>query len=252
MVTMKEQLILSETELEKIKDSTLFYPCSGNDLLVPIEIFSPYVIDFWFVDTGYFTPGNQDTRFSGLDKPADEQRPVLERDNRYELISKDIIGPPSWSSEDRDIIPCILTEAYRHIQTGRKIRIHRRRGYGYSAFRTEIETLGVFFYRGDSQGEGGSGNQWLREEHIYEICNKLINDGLIVSDGSDGSPYPSYKGKGGIYKRTWKKLRSSASKDPEELIRLAGSFTDHRQRLFRCVGYAGEKYGPTMIWQVAR
>jgi len=63
---MKERLILGKDELESIRDSTLFYPCSGNDLLVPIELFSPYVTDFWFVDRGYFSPGHHGTKHYGF------------------------------------------------------------------------------------------------------------------------------------------------------------------------------------------
>ena len=28
------------------------------------------------------------------------------------------------------------------------------------------------------------------------------------------------------------------------------AFQDNKGRRFTCVGYAGKKYGPTMIWQV--
>jgi hypothetical protein len=58
----------------------LFYPGSGNDLLVPIQLFSPFVTDFWFVDKGYFSPGHQDTHYDGLDIPATMQRPLLADD----------------------------------------------------------------------------------------------------------------------------------------------------------------------------
>ena len=169
---MKGHFVLGKEQLERVKDSALFYPCSGNDLLTPIELFSPYVTDFWFVDRGYFSPGHQDTKFYGFDVSANKQRSVLEENSRYELLAKEVVGPPTWSPENRDITPCILTKTYRHIQTEREIKIRRRRGYGYSAFRSEINALGVFFYRGDSHGEGGSGNLWLKDEHIDEICNK--------------------------------------------------------------------------------
>jgi hypothetical protein len=52
---MKERLIPLDKEiLERINNSKLFYPCSGDDWEIPIELFSPYVTDFWFVDKGYF------------------------------------------------------------------------------------------------------------------------------------------------------------------------------------------------------
>jgi hypothetical protein len=251
---MKESLILDREVLERISNSKLFYPCSGNDLQTPIKLFSPYVTDFWFVDRGYFSRGHSSIKNDGLDAPADKQRPVLEGDGQYRLLNTEIDGPPNWHSRDVDITPCILSETYRHIQTNREVTIHRRRGYGFSALRKEkgIDKLGVFFYRGDSAGEGGSGNLWLKPDHLDEVCNKLFDGGLIVSDGSDGTMY--YRN-GGIYKELWKYRQRNynpkkLSKCPEELIKNMKSFTDIKGRRFSCIGYAGRKYAPTMIWQV--
>ena len=241
--------ILNTKYLEKIKDTKLFYPCSGNDLHVPIELFSPYVTDFLFVDRGFFSPRHRDTVHYGFDAPADKQRPVLDGDTRYVLKKTKINGPPYWPREKRDIIPCILSETYMHRASDREVRIHRRRGYGFSALRTEnwIEALGVFFYRGDSQGEGGSGNHWLRGEHLEEVLTKLIPGGLLVLDGSDGSPY---KRRTGIYRELCKYTHNAPPQSPEELIASMNEITDEKGRHYNCVGYAGERYGPTMIWQV--
>jgi hypothetical protein len=254
-MNMNERFILKVKELERVNNSTLFYPCSGNDLLLPIELFSPYVTDFWFVDRGYFSPGHQDTKDFGLDVSADKQplALVLGKDTRYEYVenSRKIDGPPSWRFENRDISPCILSETYRHKETHREIRIHLRRGYGFSAFRSEIKELGVFFYRGDSWGEGGSGNLWLEEGHMDEVCNKLIDCGLIVSDGSDGSPRCGYR-EGGVYKEMWKYSWKEVSMEIDALVASFKSFTDSKGRILKCVGYAGRRYGPTMIWQVMK
>jgi len=240
----REQFVVGKEQLEKVKDLALFYPCSGRDFLVPIEIFSPYVTDFWFVDCNYFLLG----------KPADKQQPVLDRNRQYELLSKNIEGPPAWPSSERDITPCILTETYRHLKTNRIIRVHRRRGYGYSALRFEkrMGKLGVFFYRGDSEGEGGSGNHWLRQEHLDEVFAKLIDGGLLVLDGSNGRPY-QLKRRSGILREICKyahKTDREISKTPEELIASMSTVVDKKGRQYNCIGYAGMKYGPTMIWQV--
>ena len=240
---LPERYIVGREQLEKVKDLTLFYPCSGRDLSVPIKIFSPYVTDFWFVDCNYFS---QNT-------PADKQQPVLDRNRCYELLSKNIEGPPAWPSHEADITPCILTETYRHLKTGRIIRVHRRRGYGFSTLRFEkrMGKLGVFFYRGDSQGEGGSGNHWLKQEHLDEIFAKLINGGLLVLDGSDGRPY--YRKRKGIYKEICKYARDEDQhlpNNPEELLASMSTVVDNKGRKYSCVGYAGRKYEPTMIWQV--
>jgi hypothetical protein len=248
---IQDNVILAQNKLEQVKNSALFYPCSGSDLFIPIEIFSPYVTDFWFVDRGYFSPGHQDTRYFGLDVAADQQAPVLEEDSRYELLSKMIKGPPVWNKDDRDITPCILTETYRHLETGREIRIHKRRGYGFSALDKEIKIneLGVFFYRCDSSGEGGSGNLWLATSHINDICHKMIDGGLIVTDGSNEPERRHDRGHKELCR-----IRSCRPnlKTPEEFINFHQSFEDDRGRHFSCVGYAGMRCGPTMIWQVQK
>lgn len=230
--------IIAREHLETVRDTALFYPCSGNDLAVPIEIFSPYVTDFWFVDSRYFLDG----------RSAERQKAVLQRDDRYELVSKEVVGPPSWPATEKDITPCILTETYRHKATDRIIRIHRRRGHGFSALRTEqaIGKLGVFFYRGDSQGEGGSGNCWLDTEHLDDVFAKLICGGLLVLDGSDGS---WHKRESGIYQEICKYTHQELSMDPEALIASMKEVTDSANRVYQCIGYAGMRYGPTLIWQ---
>lgn len=123
--------------LQKLQGTTLFYPCSGNDLSVPIQLFSPFVTNFWFVDRGYFSPGHQDTRHYGLDAPADEQILILGKDKAYEWMNSITSGPVSWDRYSPNIEPCILTETYKHISSNTEIKIHRRRGYGFSAFQKE-------------------------------------------------------------------------------------------------------------------
>lgn len=235
-----------------IAGTALFYPCSGNDIEVPIRLFSPHVTEFWFVDRGYFTPGHQDTKQYGFDRPADEVAPVLVQDADYQLLGTNIEGQPYWRLSSRDIEPCILTETYRHLPSGRTIQIKRRRGYGFSAFRNDIRQIGVFFYRGDSQGEGGSGNLWLKPDHINEICAKLIDGGLLVTDGSQQSKWTKPAPNSEYWPLAQFHGGRPRPKDPEEILRGTRPFTDSKGRTFTCVGYAGERYGPTLIWRVAR
>ena len=121
---MKESVLIDKCHLEKVQDTALFYPCSGDDLLVPIEIFSPYVTDFWFVDRMYFSS----------ESTADKARPVLQNDARYKLLSKKIDGPSVWPSSNPDITPCVLTECYRHIETDRTISEGKGDGSIYKAW----------------------------------------------------------------------------------------------------------------------
>ncbi len=244
--------VLSNEALVSLADTALFYPCSGRDLDVPIRLFSPTVPEFWFVDRGYFTPGHQDTKRYGFDRSADEVVPLLEKDADYQLLRTDIEGMPSWILNNRDIEPCILTETYRHLPSGKTVKIKRRRGYGFSAFRNDIRQIGVFFYRGDSQGEGGSGNLWLNSDHIDEICSKLIDGGLLVTDGSQQSGGSDSSSRAEHYPLAQYHGSRSRSMSPEELVSSTKPFTDSKGRTFTCIGYAGERYGPTLLWRVKR
>lgn len=247
---MSSEFVLEKKKIQEIEDLSLFYPSSGNDCITPIKIFAPVITEFWFVDRGYFHPGHSDTRLYGFDAPADKQAPLL-NDSDYTLIDIRHSGPVSWERYQKDIEPCVLTEIYMHKPSKKQISIHRRRGYGFSAFRKEINKLGVFFYRGDSWGEGGSGNLWLESSHINEICEKLVDGGLIVTDGCNHGRRAS---KSRIYGELWKYLGRSEEKldAPNELVCSMKKFQDRCGRTFICIGYAGYRYGSTMIWQVRK
>ena len=240
---MDESVIIPEKLFAPLKGTSLFYPSCGNDMLLPVQLFSPFVTDFWFVDRGYFSPGHQDTHYYGLDIPANMQLPLLVDDENHEFVGSSIKGPPQWDCNIRNIKPCVLSEHYRHRPSNTDINVHRRRGYGFSAFRKEISSIGVFFYRGDSQGEGGSGNLWLIPEHLDEICDKLVNGGLIVTDGSNGG-YSRRRTK--LSKYYFKEIKKTG----QEIVNSCNPFVDKSGRQFKCVGYVGHRYGPTLIWQV--
>jgi hypothetical protein len=237
--------------LEKVQDRALFYPCSGGDLKLPIHTFSSYIRDFWFVDLCYFWPGHCHTADFGLDRPADEVSPYLADHPDYAFLDATIKGPVTGEIEDRwvlgrrrrDMTPCVRTEMYMHVPTGRYIRLHFRRGYGLSGFQKEKFRLGVFFYRGDSQGEGGSGNLWLVPKKIDLISSRLVNGGLIVTDGSNN-------GHNHHHDFLWN--HGKYSDRGMEVPVLGDQFVDHVGRTFTCVGNLGYRYGPTLAWQVTK
>jgi hypothetical protein len=229
-------------------NKTLFYPSSGDDWLVPIRLFAPDITDFWFVDKRYF--------IAGVTAPATKRPPALATHPDYQFIDKTVVGPPSWPSSRKEIEPCILTEAYVHRPSGQVIRLHWRRGYGFSALRRQCElaTLAVFFYRGDSLGEGGSGNLWLAPDHLAEILAKPIPGGLIVTDGSN--PGRNNQEYAPLYA-----LRHYSAADclargiaadqiGATLTHWAQPFRNRAGQSFTCVGFAGFRYGPTLIWRV--
>lgn len=243
----KRPYIIPQAQLERIKDLALFYPCSGEDYYDAIAVFSPYITDFWFVDKRYFTSR------SALDCP-----PVLRRKADYELLDVKVEGLPLFRIRDPHIWPCIRTETYKHLPSKRVIRIHKRRGYGYSTMRYEgrMGKLGVFFYRGDSPGGYGSGDHWLRGNKLSEIFTHLVDGGLLAIDGSNGGANSQrHSQQRGSYRELFKYYYSWTNGErltSQQLIEEVKTFTDKYQRKYTCVGYAGDRYGPTMIWKVDR
>ena len=71
----------------------------------------------------------------------------------------------------------------------------------------------------------------------------MSEGGVIVTDGS-GSGYRSVR-------KYWSYGDQYDSMSPEELVLAARPFTRAGFH-FTCVGYAGERYGPTLIWKVAK
>ena len=237
---------------------------------MPIRVFSPFVTDFWFADVAYF---RSNRRYFGefaksLNGDATKTLPLLSGDKSYEFQGSEISGPPLAQIEHRVDLdhpgqtypflePCVRTETYLHRNSGKIIRIHLRRGYSVSAFRKEITALGVFFYRGDSSE--GSNTPWLSgisrrsgqpgiDRHYYllgEVLDKLIDGGFVVTDGSRcenrSNPYKPL--------RQFLMCHQMPGRDTVEQTQ---PFTDPNGYVLICVGYAGNRHGPTLIWQVHR
>ncbi len=247
--------------LQNLSDFPLFYPHSGNDLLTPIRLFAPYLHDFWFADLGYFNSTS----------PADCAQPVLQERSGFKLLDVTVDGPvvanPVKIERDGqhffDIEPCVRTEKYEELVSGREIRVHRRRGFSTCAL-FQLPKLGVFFYRGDSSE--GSNVAWLRASNwsrnkrqkwlFHEVLDRLANGGLVVTDGS------RHEGANGLIIKTQPEtghypfLELARFHGNNEIgnaaAKQSNSFEDDEERHFECVGYAGNKRGPTLIWRVTQ
>lgn len=238
--------------LESLACRKLFYPCSGSDWIHPILLFAPQIRDFWFVDVNYFS------RCSPEQTP-----PLLCESPAYQhldsIVTMPDLPPEDWQQDNkyRGMPPYILTETYLHRRSGEIITIHRHRRRGPSALRKEIDRLGIFFYRGDSNDGGGSGTVWLsaarrwtkpsrgRKALIHEVLDKLVNGGLIVTDGSIGDNHQSNP------YRHFYKYHGNRSVG-REVVQEVQPFEDLLGNKFECVGYAGQRYGPTLVWRVTK
>lgn len=186
---------LSDAILDNVMEGCLFYPCSGDDLRPALDHFFHRISDFYFVDHSYFRPGDQNTRNYKMDLPADEVKPLYEDVPGYCYMGSHINGEPSSARNDYYSDPCQLTEIYLCLRSGSTIRIHRIRDNALNALERITQPISIFFYRGDSLGEGGSGDLWLSGRKLDNVINKMINGGIIVTDGSNvGQCHDTYYG----------------------------------------------------------
>ena len=250
--------LLSGTDLSQVDGKMLFYPCSGDDLMTPVELFSPRITTFFFVDCEYFCSGSQ-AGLSETRPSAEDTSPLLRRNDDYRLLSTRIEGLPTQRSgcSRAEFKPCRLYETYRHVPSNREITVIRKRSFGRYTFREEVGEIGVFFYRGDSEGEGGSGDMWLKQRWIEEILKKLVDGGFLVTDGSNHGRFKikKYKYQELVRYHSW--ACSEGCSDIEGALGRrfhfeAGSGRNSSRYLFDCVGYAGVRYGDTFAWQITK
>lgn len=192
-------------------DSTLFYPCAGKDLQCPITCFSDKIRDFYFADI----------RRSGFPRLSD----------RYSVIRRD----QPYAGDPKKVKDTFYDKA-----TGKEFYVHRWEDRGEAAIH-EISSIGIFFFRGDNpvDGEGSSGVLWLGEPLFDEVLRRMAKGGLIVTDGSNTTSDGPKE-----FAEFWHKTDVG----PSAVNRVKGF--EYAGREFACIGYVGEKYGPTLVWQL--
>lgn len=229
--------------LDTVAGKTLFYPCAGGDIAEPLQVFAPVISEFWFSDIAY--P-------AGLRMaPAVQSLGDLQCTPKGTVIN----GDPSARIEHREghrfLLPSRRIETYSR-PDGSSFRVVRRRGFGEIALGTEFAdmSLGVFFHRGDSGGEGGSNVSYFEnKQRRYEPLNnlfstlsrKLSEPALIVSDGSTTArTHPIAE------------FHNSSMSSAEAFERCHGREWLVNGLRWTCVGFVGRRYGPTLVWAVQR
>lgn len=219
----------------KINQPTLFYPCSGNDLILPITCFSDVITNFYFVDIGGITSpcitNKPPLSIEYTDKSKSSHRArELQLGDRYSIVEKIRCNEH----------PKCFRDTFFDMETGRNFYVHRWTNKGEEAIKL-IPSIGIFFYRGDNpvEGEGSSGVLWLGKDLFGQVLKKMSKGGLVVTDGSNNN----HNGPREL-SRFWhnNKIGESA-KDKVKSFEYEG-------REFVCIGYIGEKYGPTLVWQL--
>ena len=140
-----------QTLSTRIPFGPLFYPCSGRDFDEPINLFSGSVSEFHF---------------------ADPINPV----RRRALKSRQ----PHKTSEPRNIphLGNVITQSsqsFRLRRLNENVISHDKDGV--LTLIDDIPAISVFYYRGDSGGEGGSGQCWMGAVLLDLIMSRMISGG---------------------------------------------------------------------------
>ncbi|MDR2714548.1 MAG: hypothetical protein LBB42_03340 [Coriobacteriales bacterium] len=195
---------VSKRFLVDVPDAPLFYPCCGNDTLLPLSLFMNDVSDYYFVDIARLPnlPSleiNRGKSSDGLDACVASE--CTHYDFPARTISKSSVcgagklelpeisdsryckwrteQAASWSLTGKK---AFITQEWQHLSSSRILTINQYQ-YDGLAVLFSLERIGVFFLRGDSLGFGGSGQRWLQQCLLDFILSKLVNGGLILWDG---------------------------------------------------------------------
>lgn len=256
---------LSCTYKIAIPEGTLFYPCSGDDTYEPIVWFFDCINEFHFVDIVQ-APSlpKAECKINGILR--DDIKCLSGRSGWKEPIPKELVTeitvyePYNAKLNNVNIEflqqTCISAikhqrnadEIYRQewtLYNDKKLNIYSHIQDGLSAF-LSIESISVFFLRGDNpqKGEGGSGQKWFQEKTFHLILDKLLDNGLIVTDGSGIDPDIQHDA-------PWKSLWKHYIAPRRDILDRPEDF-NYYDRRFKYIGRRGYKYGPVYVWQVKR
>jgi hypothetical protein len=231
-----------------IPKGILYYPCCGADTQEPIKLFLNYVDQFHFADIDNISlPAvegkegrNRLNKIFEWGKFCGEREGELllkphwfvEKSIVYDIdIKKETLDFKMVLSDDECLPenPAIYQEIWSNSCDGFKTEVFCHCNDGIITL-FSLDKLSVFFYRGDSIGEGGSGQWWLGPNLFNFVLDKLLDDGLIITDGSN--PDPMFR------MAEW----SPFWNEKKDFV--------YRGRNFKCLGQIAP--GATYVWQVKR
>ena len=179
-----------------------FYPCSGNDYEHALNLFRCVVTEFHFADP--FWPVRR-----GLKR---ELAPGM----------RDIVNVNSIGSVVNH------PGASRSIELSDQYVVSHQRD-GLLTVLDQIPFMSVFYYRGDSSGEGGSGQRWCSPVLLDLVFSRILNGGLLCCDESNSS--------GPIFR----KLRT---------LSVGETFSYRNLTIESVHSDVGHRNGPMTVWQV--
>ena len=149
-------VVETEQYVDEEPRGALFYPSAGRDVLFPVLLGLPFCTDFYFYET---------TRLPRLADVARSLRDIGVKD------LEEVAG----ENENESVFEFSFNSIVRRLRFCRKDNLE--------FMKLEVP-LRFYFHRGDSPGEGGSGQNW-----DSELLPKLVesNKGLmVVTDGEPG------------------------------------------------------------------
>jgi hypothetical protein len=200
-----------------IPKGCFFYPCCYTDIIEPLMMFSEFLDDFHFIDISGFHIGRYDhyssrRRDGSLEDYFRSNDRILEF-KKIEQLCTHCMGGQHWDdsyhsycSQDESYEQYLLKlkfekpysedhGVFHFLENGGRIypftkyvtvTLHKACG---ERLLQRFGNISVFFYRNDSQGEGGSDIHWLEQPLLDLILYKLVDGGLILHDGSNLEPY---------------------------------------------------------------
>ncbi len=218
----------------------LFHPCCGDDLIAPLSAYAGLVDIFIFVDA---------TRLPRWDRDRNSRLEVLPGHPGYQCIAREVSGDPEARSRRRlvkaadngedtldsvavETSSCVVQETYQST-TGRAVTLIRKRGCGLVSL-DDLDGLDVFYYTGDSAGEGGSNLPLMRAPERFWLP-KMRPGGVVATDGSnDASGH----------------FRRASQGRAFEHAEIIGSTFSNWGRRFTCQRDLGAKSGRVLEWGV--
>jgi hypothetical protein len=188
-----------------------YYPCCGSDREQLPRLFGSHVSVYHFADVyrGISGVGRRRTRPQQIS---------------VEHVGNVVVGP---SRTETTIVE--TQEAVFHERDGLLTLVD------------DIRNLSIFYYRGDSGGEGGSGQWVLGPVGFHMVLARLLDGGLICTDGSNLGYYDDLTDR----YAPWNAL---AGMRPFA-VPVKGAQFDYFNRRFTCLAILAQER-PVYVWQM--